>query len=151
MAERLEILARDPERRAEMGEAGRERVLARYAVERLVDDVDALYRELLDDHVGDEAPVALERDLAVGLALDPRPAALPHPLERSAALDHIADRARDELRTPRRHDDAAPDLLDEPHRLAVGVGRDEHRPPAARMPYSRLGTTKPERPRARPT
>ena len=48
LAERLEILARDPERRAAMGETGRERVLRRYAVERLVDDVDALYRELLD-------------------------------------------------------------------------------------------------------
>ena len=48
LAERLEILARDPERRTAMGETGRERVLRRYAVERLVDDVDALYRELLD-------------------------------------------------------------------------------------------------------
>ena len=32
---------------ARMGESGRERVLPRYRVERLVDDVDALYRELL--------------------------------------------------------------------------------------------------------
>ena len=47
LAERLEILARDPNRRAEMGRLGRERVLERYAVERLVDDVDGLYRELL--------------------------------------------------------------------------------------------------------
>jgi glycosyltransferase involved in cell wall biosynthesis len=47
LAERLEILARDPERRAAMGAAGRERVLERYAVDRLVDDVDRLYRELL--------------------------------------------------------------------------------------------------------
>jgi hypothetical protein len=30
-----------------MGEAGRERVLPRYSVERLIDDVDALYRSLL--------------------------------------------------------------------------------------------------------
>jgi glycosyltransferase involved in cell wall biosynthesis len=49
MAERLEILARDPVRRAEMGRLGRERVLRRYGVDRLVDDVDALYRELLGD------------------------------------------------------------------------------------------------------
>ncbi|HET6683520.1 MAG TPA: glycosyltransferase family 4 protein [Gaiella sp.] len=48
LAEQLELLARDPERRAAMGRLGRERVLHRYAVERLVDDVDALYRELLD-------------------------------------------------------------------------------------------------------
>ena len=47
MAERLEVLARDPALRASMGETGRERVLRRYAVERLVGDVDALYRELL--------------------------------------------------------------------------------------------------------
>jgi glycosyltransferase involved in cell wall biosynthesis len=47
LAERLEALAHDPARRAAMGEAGRERVLSRYAVERLVGDVDALYRELL--------------------------------------------------------------------------------------------------------
>ncbi len=49
MAERLEILARDPERRAEMGRLGRERMLRRYAVARLLDDVDALYRELLGE------------------------------------------------------------------------------------------------------
>ncbi len=48
LAERLEILAHDPERRVAMGVTGRERVLRRYAVARLVDDVDALYRELLD-------------------------------------------------------------------------------------------------------
>jgi glycosyltransferase involved in cell wall biosynthesis len=47
LAERLEILAHDPERRHAMGALGRERVLRRYAVGRLVDDVDALYRELL--------------------------------------------------------------------------------------------------------
>ena len=40
-------LAADPERRAAMGAAGRERVLERYAVARLVDDVDRLYRALL--------------------------------------------------------------------------------------------------------
>ena len=32
-----------------MGAEGRERVLRRYAVERLVADVDELYRELLDE------------------------------------------------------------------------------------------------------
>jgi glycosyltransferase involved in cell wall biosynthesis len=47
LAERLEILAGDPERRVAMGATGRERTLARYAVERLVDDMDQLYRELL--------------------------------------------------------------------------------------------------------
>jgi glycosyltransferase involved in cell wall biosynthesis len=47
LAARLAELAADPERRAQMGAAGRERVLERYAVERLVDDVDRLYRSLL--------------------------------------------------------------------------------------------------------
>jgi glycosyltransferase involved in cell wall biosynthesis len=48
LAERLQRLARDPELRARMGAAGRERVLEQYAVERLVDDVDRLYRRLLE-------------------------------------------------------------------------------------------------------
>jgi glycosyltransferase involved in cell wall biosynthesis len=47
LADRLAELARDPERRAEMGRKGREHVVQRYAVDRLVDDVDRLYRELL--------------------------------------------------------------------------------------------------------
>jgi len=47
LAERLAELAADPDRRAAMGAAGRERVLRRYSVERLVDDVDRLYRSLL--------------------------------------------------------------------------------------------------------
>ena len=46
--QRLAELARDPGLRAALGEAGRERVLARYSVERLVDDVDRLYRSLLE-------------------------------------------------------------------------------------------------------
>jgi len=47
-AERLETLARDPTLRTKLGDAGRERVRGRYAVARLVDDVDRLYRSLLD-------------------------------------------------------------------------------------------------------
>ena len=47
LAARLAELAADPERRAQMGEAGHARVIERYAVARLVDDVDRLYRELL--------------------------------------------------------------------------------------------------------
>ena len=47
MADRLELLARDPERRLRMGAAGRERARARYGVARLVEDVDRLYAELL--------------------------------------------------------------------------------------------------------
>jgi glycosyltransferase involved in cell wall biosynthesis len=47
LADALARLAADPELRRRMGEAGRERVLPRYAVERLIDDVDGLYRRLL--------------------------------------------------------------------------------------------------------
>ena len=47
LAERLGRLAGDPALAARMGEAGRARVLERYSVERLVGDVDALYKKLL--------------------------------------------------------------------------------------------------------
>lgn len=47
LADRLERLARDPALRERMGEQGRARVLPRYAVDRLVNDVDRLYRSLL--------------------------------------------------------------------------------------------------------
>jgi glycosyltransferase involved in cell wall biosynthesis len=47
LADRLGQLAREPELRERMGRAGRERVLPRYAVQRLVDDVDRLYRSLM--------------------------------------------------------------------------------------------------------
>ena len=47
LAERLHRLAGDRALREQMGAAGRARVLPRYAVSRLVDDVDRLYRSLL--------------------------------------------------------------------------------------------------------
>jgi glycosyltransferase involved in cell wall biosynthesis len=46
-ADRLAELARDPELRERFGSAGRASALERYSVERLVDDVDRLYRALL--------------------------------------------------------------------------------------------------------
>jgi glycosyltransferase involved in cell wall biosynthesis len=46
---RLAELASDPAKREAMGREGRSRVVERYAVSRLVDDVDRLYRELLDE------------------------------------------------------------------------------------------------------
>jgi glycosyltransferase involved in cell wall biosynthesis len=49
LAARLAELAADPAKRDAMGSEGRKRVLERYAVDRLVDDIDQLYRELLDD------------------------------------------------------------------------------------------------------
>jgi glycosyltransferase involved in cell wall biosynthesis len=47
-AERLSRLAGDTRLREQMGESGRARVRDRYSVARLVDDVDRLYRSLLD-------------------------------------------------------------------------------------------------------
>jgi glycosyltransferase involved in cell wall biosynthesis len=45
---RLAALAEDARLRVKLGDAGRARVVERYAVARLVDDVDRLYRALLD-------------------------------------------------------------------------------------------------------
>jgi glycosyltransferase involved in cell wall biosynthesis len=47
LAERLAELAHDPELRRRLGESGRSYSLGRYRVERLVDDIDRLYRSLL--------------------------------------------------------------------------------------------------------
>jgi glycosyltransferase involved in cell wall biosynthesis len=52
LAERLTRLAHDPALRQRLGRSGRDRVLKRYAVERLLDDVDRLYRELLATNGG---------------------------------------------------------------------------------------------------
>jgi glycosyltransferase involved in cell wall biosynthesis len=49
LAASLERLAKDPALRASFGTAGREHVIPRYRVSRLLDDVDALYRELLSE------------------------------------------------------------------------------------------------------
>ena len=48
LASRLGELARDTELRTRMGAAGRERMQTRYSVDRLIDDMDRLYRELLE-------------------------------------------------------------------------------------------------------
>src|SRR5437868_207342 len=50
LAERLAALAADPALRARMGAQGRARVLERYTVSRLVEDVDLLYRSLLEEN-----------------------------------------------------------------------------------------------------
>ena len=50
MSDALARLASRPRAaRARWATPGRERVVPRYRVERLIDDVDALYRELLSD------------------------------------------------------------------------------------------------------
>jgi glycosyltransferase involved in cell wall biosynthesis len=48
LADRLRRLAVDPALRLRLGEAGRAHVLDRYSVDRLIDDVDRLYRDLLE-------------------------------------------------------------------------------------------------------
>ena len=57
LARDLARLAASPELREQMGAAGRTRVLPRYRIERLVDDIDDLYRELLSA-TGSPAPSA---------------------------------------------------------------------------------------------
>jgi len=47
LAERLARLAADGELRAEMGRRGAEHVRERYGLERMVDDVERLYRKLV--------------------------------------------------------------------------------------------------------
>jgi len=53
MAARLAELAADRRLGARLGKAGQERVLGRYAVTRLVDDIDRLYRSLLEETSSD--------------------------------------------------------------------------------------------------
>jgi glycosyltransferase involved in cell wall biosynthesis len=64
LAASLARLANDPALRARMGGAGRERMRSRYAVDRLIDDVDRLYRELLQQK--GIAPAPLESPSAAG-------------------------------------------------------------------------------------
>jgi glycosyltransferase involved in cell wall biosynthesis len=47
LVDRLAELARDPELRTRMGAGSSARSVERYAVSRLVDDIDVLYRSLL--------------------------------------------------------------------------------------------------------
>ena len=47
LADQVHALLADPERRRRIGEAGRQAVSSRYGLDRLIDDVERLYRELL--------------------------------------------------------------------------------------------------------
>lgn len=47
LAEQVRVLLASPDRRRTMGERGRQRVLARYSLDRLIDDIEQVYRELL--------------------------------------------------------------------------------------------------------
>jgi hypothetical protein len=47
LARAVEGLLGDRQRRGALGERGRTAMLARYGLERLVDDIESLYRELL--------------------------------------------------------------------------------------------------------
>ena len=64
-AERLARLAGDAKLRREMGEAGHAKVIPRYRVSRLVDDMDCLYRSLLE---AKGIAVSAEREGAVAIA-----------------------------------------------------------------------------------
>jgi glycosyltransferase involved in cell wall biosynthesis len=65
IADGLDLLAADPDLRDRFGAAGRARVLERYSVPRLVDDIDTLYQSLL----AQELPQAL----TPAFARPPRP------------------------------------------------------------------------------
>jgi glycosyltransferase involved in cell wall biosynthesis len=47
LARHVTALLADPDRRRDMGAAGRSLVVARYGLDRLVTDVETMYRELL--------------------------------------------------------------------------------------------------------
>ncbi|HWG56021.1 MAG TPA: glycosyltransferase [Gaiellaceae bacterium] len=68
-ADRLAALAADEDVRRSFGAAGRQRVVSRYGVDRLLDDVDDLYRTLLD-----------AKEPRVGRTLDGRARTLPRAL-----------------------------------------------------------------------
>jgi glycosyltransferase involved in cell wall biosynthesis len=74
IADRLERLGLDPELRTRMGEMGRRWVLPRYAVPRLVEDVDRLYRTLLQlrDPSDKRTLTAIDRPLTPALPERPR-------------------------------------------------------------------------------
>jgi glycosyltransferase involved in cell wall biosynthesis len=74
IADRLERLSRDADLRTQMGQAGRAWVLPRYSVPRLVQDVDSLYRTLLQLRCPSERRVltAIDRPLTPTLPPPPR-------------------------------------------------------------------------------
>lgn len=73
IADRLERLGADAGLRARMGEAGRAWVLPRYSVPRLVEDVDRLYRTLLQlcEPVEQRVLTALDRPLTPTVPVAP--------------------------------------------------------------------------------
>jgi len=52
LAEAMVTLLTDHDRRQAMGQAGRKRVIPAFSAERLLDDIDHLYRGLLREKVG---------------------------------------------------------------------------------------------------
>ena len=152
IAERLALLAADPELRRRMGETGRAQMLQRYAVSRLVDDVDRLYRTLLatasDTTTAGSAPNAISRSPSRSTYSRPR---APISSRSMHACDGVADRAGDEHGAARRDDEAAADLAHDAHRLGSSSADDQHRPPGGQDPVEAARDDKPARPRASPT
>ena len=112
----------------------------------------ALPRAARSTDVRDEPPVAAEGDLAVGLPLDPHPSPLPHAVEREPAL-RSASRITPATSSGRPGGTTMPQPASSTS-LTVSLSASAETStgrPTARIPYSRLGTTKPESPRASPT
>ncbi|HUP33609.1 MAG TPA: glycosyltransferase [Gaiellaceae bacterium] len=82
LADALGQLAGSPELRREFGRAGRKHVRPRYSVPRLVDDVDSLYRSLLQER----APRSLRVHDALSTALRP---AIPPRVDRRRAAKRL--------------------------------------------------------------
>jgi glycosyltransferase involved in cell wall biosynthesis len=72
LAARLALLAADPPLRRRLAEAGRAHVLERYSIPRLLGDVDALYRTLLDERDPAERRVLSPGVTPLAPALEPR-------------------------------------------------------------------------------
>ena len=152
LAERLALIAADPERpraHGRDGPAGGARALRGRRASSTTSTRSTAGCCATD--LADDAAVARERDLAVGLPLDPRAAALAHPVERRRPSIDVADRRRRRARggpaarrgrTPSRSTIATVSLsssADDEHRPAGGedpveAARDDEAGEPAREP-----------------
>src|SRR5262249_8727500 len=75
-----------------------------------------------------QLPVGADGDVAVALRGHPLPPEAAHAVEVVLAVVRVADRTCEQLRTARRHDDSAADLLHDLCGLALCIRGDDHGP-----------------------